>query len=266
VLRLVGRYWLIDSVEETTTPARAFAKPARYRLQLSHPDGRVEAGAFRRYREDAPQLGHTLTTLDDGQPVSWEVLDVHLARDEQGEPYLELVAERDYAEAEELPDHELEHTLARRAADLPEDADALFFRVESAGLSLELVALEPGEAPDWDEAGRYLDALTLDEVEDDLLELAGVNPGSDAPKTWLDQVKGRLRVDLERFRGDVEGDHDQIEEWEFRDGRIFAAVGGDDDEGDPDSGYGWLCRLVDAGALAAAGFRRVRKADLQVSE
>ena len=31
---------------------------------------------------------------------------------------------------------------------------------------------------------------------------------------------------------------------------------------DPYSGHGWMCRLVDASALAAAGFERVRKAEL----
>ena len=36
-----------------------------------------------------------------------------LAVDESGEPYLDLVAERDYGEYESLPDHQLEHALAR---------------------------------------------------------------------------------------------------------------------------------------------------------
>ena len=79
-------------------------------------------------------------------------------------------------------------------------------------------------------------------------------------------MKERLRADLERLRDDIEGDHDEIEEWDFLDGRIFAGVGSVDDESDPDSGYGWLCRLGDAGALAAARFRRVRKAELRVVE
>jgi hypothetical protein len=79
-------------------------------------------------------------------------------------------------------------------------------------------------------------------------------------------VKDRLRADLESFRADVEGDHDEIEEWDFLDGRVFAAVGKFDDEAGPDAGYGWLVRLVDAGALSAAGFRRVRKAELEISD
>jgi hypothetical protein len=76
-------------------------------------------------------------------------------------------------------------------------------------------------------------------------------------------VKERLRTDLERFRTDIDGDHDEIEEWDFRDGRIFAAVGSFEDEADPDKGHGWMSRLVDVSALAAAGFSRVRKAELQ---
>jgi hypothetical protein len=72
------------------------------------------------------------------------------------------------------------------------------------------------------------------EVKDDLLELCGVDPDND-PNTWLETVKRRLRSDLAQFRADVEGDYDQIEQWS----------------------------LVDAGVLAAAGFERVRKAELE---
>ena len=157
---------------------------------------------------------------------------------------------------------QLEHALAAREERLPDAAAATFTRAEKGGLALELVALEPGEEPDWDDAERYLDALVLEEIEDDLLEQCGVNPGADPRETWLDKVKERLRSDLARFRDDIEGDHDEIEEWDFRDGRIFASVGSTDDEADPDSGHGWMCRLVDAGVLGAAGFDRVRKASL----
>ena len=34
----------------------------------------------------------------------------------------------------------------------------------------------------------------------------------------------------------------------------------------PDGGHGWMCRLVDSGALTAAGFQRVRKATLDLLE
>ena len=263
VLRLEGRWWLVVGVEPEAEPPRARAQPARYRIRLRHPDGREELGAFRRYRTDGPRLGHGLTTVEDGHPVSWEVVDQRLARDDD-EPYLDLVAERDYGEeAGDLPDHELEHALAARAERLPEEATALLSRAEGAGLSVELVALEPGELPDWGEAERYLDALTLDEIEDDLLELCGVNPDRDPRETWLETVKARLRADVAGFRADIEGDHDEIEEWDFLDGRVFASVGSFDD---PDSGYGWLCRPLDAGVLAAAGFRRVRKFELPLAE
>ena len=130
------------------------------------------------------------------------------------------------------------------------------------GWRSELVALEPGEAPDWAEAAAYIDALILEEIEDDLLEQCGVSPDHDPRETWLETVKSRLREDLRAFRADIEDNHDAIEEWDFRDGRIFASVGSFEDESDPDSGHGWLCRLLDVGALAAAGFQRVRKAQL----
>lgn len=266
VLRLGGRYWLVDRIEpaEDEDAPRALATPARYRVRLGHPDGREELGAFRRFRTDGPRLGHAFTTLEDDQPVSWQIVDERLAYDERGESYLDLVAERDYAELEALPDHELDHALARSQADLPPAAVATFDRAQEAGLAVELVALEPGEVPDWEEAERYLDALILEEIEDDLLEQCGVHPNSDPRETWLATVKERLRSDLEQFRADIEDDHDQIEEWDFLDGRIFASVGSADDEADPDSGHGWMCRLVDSGALSAAGLARVRKAELLI--
>jgi len=208
VIRLEGRFWLVERVDGN----RAFVEPARYRLRLRHPDGREEQGVFRRYRTDAPQLGHVFTTLEDGQPVSWAVVDERLARDADGVPYLDLVAERDFTEVEELPDHELEHARAASEERLTQAADA--------GLSVELVSLEPGELPNWDDARRYLDSLTLDEIE----------------------------------------------EWEFLDGKVFAAFGDVDDEANPDVGFGWLSRLVDSGVSTAAGFTRVRKPELDLSE
>jgi hypothetical protein len=264
VVVLDGRQWLVERVDPAgdSGRARAFAQPARYRLLLRHPDGREEAGAFRRVQPGAPRLGHSLTTIEHGSAVSWQVVDERLERDADGAPYLKLVAERDFSELEELPDHELEHALAAREEELPAAAEATFARAEQAGYAVELVALDAGEAPDWPEAEEYLDALVLDEIEDDLLELCGVNPDRDPRDSWLDTVKERLRSDLEQFRGDIEGDHHEIEEWDFRGGRIFASVGSFDDEADPNSGHGWMCRLLDGGVLAAAGFARMRKAQL----
>jgi hypothetical protein len=37
---------------------------------------------------------------------------------------------------------------------------------------------------------------------------------------------------------------------DFRGGRIFMTVGSYEDEFDPGSGHGWMCRLVDRGAGA----------------
>jgi hypothetical protein len=277
ILRLDGRYWLVAEVgagaatEHVGGPGahvaadeRALAKPARYRIRTVHPDGREELGAFRRFRSDAPRLGHAFATFEDRRPESWQIADERLATDEQGEPCLELVAERDFTELEGLPDHELEHALARSDEDLPERASERFAQAAAAGLALELVALEPDEVPDWAEAERYVAALVLDEIEDDLLELCGVNPNADPREHWLPRVQERLRADLASFRADIEGEHTQIEEWDYLDGRIFASVGSTDDESNPAAGHGWLCRLVDAGVLGAAGFTRVRKSQIAV--
>jgi len=263
IVRLEGRHWLIERIEGN----RAHAKPARYRLRLRYPDEREDLGALRRFRPGAPRLGHAFATELDGRPVTWVVVDEQLAFDADGEPYLDLVAERDFEEAEgALPDHELEHTLAHRSdEELSESATAALARAAAEGLSVELVALEPGEEPDWDAAERFIDALILAEVDDDLIEQCGVDTDRDPLDTWLDTIKERLRVDLQRFRADVEGDRDHIEEWSFRDGRIFASVGNVSDEADPDSGHGWMCRLADSEALGAAGFERIRKAELTVS-
>jgi hypothetical protein len=262
VIRMSGRDWLVERVEADTDAPRLIVKSARYRMRLRHADGHEELGAFRRWRSDAPGVGHSFSTIEDGQPVAWTVTDTHLARDEQDEPYLDVVAERDFGELESLPNHELEHALANRDADVPEAAQATLVRAAEAGLAVELVALEVGEEPDWAEAERYIDALEIELIEDDLLELCGVRPDADPREAWLGIVKERLRSDLERFRADIEGDHDEIEEWDFRDGRIFASVGSVDEEANPDSGHGWMCRLVDSGVLTTAGFRRVRKTEV----
>jgi hypothetical protein len=186
------------------------------------------------------------------------VVEQRLARDEAGEPFLELIADRDFAESESLPNHELEHALDQERDDTSAAA-AVLARATEAGLAIELVGLEAGEAPNWEESTRYLDSLILEELEDDLIEQCGVDTHHDPPDTWLDRVKQRLHEDLDSLRVDVEGPRDQVEEWDFQDGRIFAAVGNFDDDSNPLSGYGWLCRLVDASVLQAGGFYRVRK-------
>jgi hypothetical protein len=270
VIRVSGREWLVERSEGD----RAFARPARYRIRLRHPDGRDEVGAMRRYRPDAPRLGHAFSTIEDGRPASWTVVEERLAFDDDGAPYLDLVAERDFLEldalaggvdeAAALPNHELEHAMAAREARLPDFALATITRAEQEGLAVELVALEPGEEPGWAEADAFIDALILEEIEDDLFELCGVDQDHAPRETWLRTVKERLQEDARRFRADIEGEHTEIEEWDFRDGRIFASVGTVEDEADPDKGHGWMCRLVDASALAAAGFSRVRKPEIEV--
>jgi hypothetical protein len=257
---VAGRHWIVDECEPPDGGGRLRARvePARYRLSLRHPDSHVEAGSFRRLRAGAPRLGHAFSTTIDGEPVSWQVVDEQPARDDEGEPYLELVAERDYSEREGIPNHELEHALAEGEA-LAVPARPAPGEPAGAG---ELVALAAGEEPRWEDAEAALDALVLIEVGENVLELCGVDPERDPPDGWLATVKQRLRSDLERFRGDVEDDHDQIEEWTVGGARIFASSGSWADERDPDKGHGWMCRLADSGVLAAAGFERLRKAEL----
>jgi hypothetical protein len=265
VLRLDGRSWLIAASHPASgsRPATLETVPARYRLRLRHPDGREEIGAFRRARTEAPGIGHAFTTRENGTLVSWHVVGQQLAQDERGDPYLDLIAERDYAEVEELPDHELEHVLAARLGErLPPEAYGRLLEATVEGLSFELVALDPGEEPDWDEATRFIDSLVLDEIEDDLVDLCGVDTDADPQETWLRTVKERLQADLDRFREDVEVRHDEIEEWDALDGRFYVSVGSFEDEADPDRGHGWMCRLVDSGALGSAGFARVRKTEI----
>jgi hypothetical protein len=263
VIVVGDRHWLIDRIEPGAAngPERAYAMAARYRFRLRHPDGREELGAFRRFRPGGPGLGHAFTIFEDGQPAIWSVVDEQLAHDENGQPYLDLAAERDFGEADEQPpDHELEHALATEDWTLSDEATAFLARAAEAGLSVELVALEPGDVADWNEAARYIDTLTLEEIGDDVLELCGADR---APREQqLTIVTDRLRSDLERFRADADGAHDQIEVWDFRGGRIAAAVGNVDDESDPDSPFGWLCRLVDSGVTIAARLHRVRKTEL----
>ena len=262
LVRLAGRFWLIETIDPPGERlAKATAKPARYRIRLQHPDGREEVGAVRRYRPDAPRLGHSFVTSSGDGPVTWQIVDEQLDQDTDG-PLLGLTAERDFAELEDLPDHDLEHQLGRRADEsLPAEAEALIAMAARESLALELVVLDPGEEPGWEDATRFLEALILEEIGDDLLEQCGVRPGVDPRDTWMEIVKDRLRSDLGSFRRDVEELHDQIEQWTYRGERIFASVGTYEDEADPNSGHGWLCRLTDASVLGAAGFERVRRSE-----
>ena len=259
VVRLDGRFWLIADFEETKP--RVVTDPARYRLRLRHPDGREEVGGLRRYRPDAPRLGHSFTTLEDRQPVagrSSTLVSGETSRAPSSRSRRSGTSPR--SRSFRTTRSSSTRSPPEPGRQLPESARAAFDRAERSGLSIELVALEPGEESDWEEAERFIDALVIEEINDDLLELCGVNPDTDPKDGWLETVRNRLRDDLTSFREDIEGEHEQIEQWSFRDGRIFASIGSEDGESDPLSGHGWLCRLVDADVHGAAGFVRVREA------
>jgi DnaK suppressor protein len=234
--------------------------PSRFRLVLRQPCGTTESGAIRRLQPDSPRAGHTLTTLTAEGPASWTVVEERVERDERGVSFLAVYAERNYGEQDgSLPDHELEHELLRRGSEgWPL---ARIDKVVAVGLSAELVSLDPGGTPDWEKAERYLEALTLDTLGDDLLERF-VDTRRDPQDRWLDTVKERLRADLASFRVDVDDEHDEIEEWEIAGRRIFVSIGDAEAESDPSRGHGWLVRLCDVGVLSAAGFTRIRQAEL----
>lgn len=254
--------WLVERIEEADAgdALRAIVVPARFRVVLRHPDGREEAGAVRPYHDGGLAVGDSLATEVDGEALSWQVVEQRLVPVEDGTAYLELVAERDYAEAEAPP--ELEGARPLGLEDVPAPPVRLRRAASSAGPMSEIVALDAGEEPDWVGAESFVDALVIEEVSDELLENCGVDPARAPRERWLDTVKHRLGEDLARFRRDVELDHDQIEIWETGTRTFFASTGAWGDEADPDKGHGWLSRLVDSGALAGGGFERVREADL----
>ena len=68
---------------------------------------------------------------------------------------------------------------------MPAAAAAVLGQAARAGQAVELVSLEPGERPDWDEAQRYIDALVLEEVDEDLIDMCGVDSrGRHASTGW----------------------------------------------------------------------------------
>jgi hypothetical protein len=262
VVELRGRTWLVDRQEEGDgNRPRLVAFPARYRVVLQHEDGQEEFGALRRLGDGAPGLGHAFTTTLEGAPVAWQVVELRLVHDPDGLPLLELVAERDFSEVEGLPDHDLEHRRSR-SEELSAAAETTLDRAANQGLLLELVGLDPGRVPDWEAAAHFIDSLIFEEVAEGLLELAGIQAGDLPHDRELELLKQRLHEDLDRFRADVESDRDQIEEWDLHGLRVFASTGTWADQFDPDHGHGWMVRLVDSGALGAAGFQRIRKTEL----
>src|SRR5207244_12955171 len=127
----------------------ARAKPARRRRHLRHADDGESLGGVGRCRPGVRRRGRGCTTIDASQPISWQVMAEELAYDETGEPFLDLISGRDYAEAEgDGPDHELEHAVERELdAGLPAVAEATITRAADQGLDVELVALDAGEEP-----------------------------------------------------------------------------------------------------------------------
>jgi hypothetical protein len=176
----------------------------------------------------------------------------------RGEPFLESIAGRDYADTESLPDHQLEHALEQQRDDTS-TADTVLARATVPGLAIELVGLEGSQAPGWDEATRYLDSLTSRNSRTICSSNAASIPAAIRGERGWTRPSGAFATISTASAPTSERGHDQTEEWDFHGDKIFAAQGSFDDDANPDSGYGWMCRLVDAGDLQAAGFYRVRK-------
>ena len=73
---------------------------------------------------------------------------------------------------------------------------------------------------------------SLATIEDDLIELCGVNPDHD-PRGTCREGQGAPPRGPPPVPHDVECVHDEIEEWSFRGGRNFASVGSPDEEARP---------------------------------
>ena len=170
--------------------------------------------------------------------MSWQVVDERLA-DDHGEPYLDLIAERDYSELR-----------TRRAARARAGARA---RAQEARRGAARAPPRRGGGPGrragrarggrGARLGRGRGATSTRWSSRRSRTTCSSSAASTRPRrreTWLDTVKARLRATWSDSGTTSRADHDQIEEWEFRDGRIFAAVGSIEDEADPDRGHGWM--------------------------
>ena len=202
---------------------------------------------MRRMRPDGPRLGHSFTTIEDGAPVSWSVIDEEFAHDEQGEPFLDLVAERDYGEAEgDLPDHELEHALTARSDEVPDAARERIDEATRLGFAIESSRSSRTRLPDWEEARRYIETLSLDTIADDLLELCGVDTEELAKGHGSKPSSRASATTSSSFSADVKGTTTRSRSGISTTAASSPRVGSVADESDPDRGHGWLCRLLDA--------------------
>ena len=131
---------------------RVLAKPARYRLRLRHPDGHEELGAMRRLRSGSPDgwVTHSRRSRKDSRSAGrWSTSS--LSATSAASRFSTYVAERDYAEAEGSSPTMSSSTRStvRRRGGCRRTPTRRSQRLPREGLDVELVALDPGEEPDW---------------------------------------------------------------------------------------------------------------------
>ena len=226
---------------------RAAAKPGALST-LARPSGRPPRGG--RVPSLRPGFAPARSRLHDrrstAQPISWAVVDERFARDDDGEPSSSSWRSATSPRTRGIvPDHELEHTLARRAEEeLPEEATSLLDRADRLGQSVELVALEPGEAPDWDAGPSASSTRSSSRRSRTTCWSSAV---STRTPTRARRGSPRCRTGFARTSGSSAPTSRTIST-RSRSGtsaavecsRRSVTLGR---QSDPGSGYGWMCRL-----------------------
>ena len=141
---------------------------------------------------------------------------------------------------------------ASRRDELPPSAGRVSTRAEQTGLAIELVALDARRVAGRDEAVRYIEALGSRRSRTTCSSFAGCVPA----RTQRHLARHRQDPAVARISRSSASRRQarrtiRSRSGSFRDGRIFASIGSQDDESAPDRGHGWMCRLVDAGVLTA---------------
>ncbi len=177
-VRYEGRYWLIERLDGS----RAIAKPGRYRLELRHPRrprrGRRLPPLPARRAGDRPHVHHCRGRTAGELGGARTGGSLTTSRTSRTSSSSRTATTRSSTRTSPTTSSST-RSPAARSSELPASVEEAFARAEREGLSAELVALDPGEEPDWTEAASSIDALILEEIEDDLIEQCGVDPRTD---------------------------------------------------------------------------------------
>ena len=237
-MTLDGRDWLVDAVEEGDT-ARVVAKPARYRLRLRHPDGREELGAFRRMRAGQPA---TRPLVHDARGRGSRQLGASSRRRSPTTSRTSRSSTSSPSATTARPRATCPTTSSSTRSPASADGSGRRQGVDRRGDALRACrSSSPRSSRTRRRTGRRLAATSRPSVSTrsrtTCSSCAASTRGDDSEGTWLETVQARLRDDLESFSADVEGDHDEIEEWDFhRRPRLRLRGLGPDDEVRPRQG------------------------------